>query len=72
MMQEILAIEAQLFKTGPRNIGELKFGLFRGARRLAPFGNVLDARPRRLNHLIMGAAALVNVSVTKSHRYIIN
>ena len=72
LAQEIFVVKPQLFQAGPRHVGEFEFGLFRGARSLAPFGDVLHPRPRRLHHLVMGTAALVDVAVAKTDRYIIH
>ena len=54
--QKILIIQAQFFQAGAGHIGQFQLGLFRSAGGLAPFGDVLHPAPRRLHHLVVGAA----------------
>ena len=65
LAKEILVVKPQLFQTGPRYVGELDLSLLRGSRSLASFGDILHPRPRGLYHLVMGAAALFDVTVQK-------
>jgi hypothetical protein len=72
LAQEILVIQAQFFHARPRHIGQLDFGFLRGAGSLAALGDVLDTRPRRLHHLIVCAAAMVDIALAETNRHVKN
>jgi hypothetical protein len=68
--QEILIVEAQLFQAGARYVGQLHLHFFRSTAGLTPFGDILYTAPRRLNHLVVRAAALADVAITKPDRHV--
>jgi hypothetical protein len=72
LAQKIFVIEAQLLQAGPRHVGELELGFFRGAGCLASFGDVLHAGPGRLDHLVASSAARFDVPVAETHRKVEN
>jgi hypothetical protein len=67
----VLVIEAQLFEARPRHIGQPQLCFFGGPTGFAPLGNVLHSAPGCLHHLIMGAAAPVDVSPAEPHRDVV-
>jgi hypothetical protein len=69
--KKILIIQAEFFQARARDVRELELHLFRSSARFASFGNVLHAAPGGLHHLVMGAAARIDVSITKAHRHIV-
>jgi hypothetical protein len=69
--EEILKIELQFFEAGAGHIGELKFGLFGGVGRLAALGDIPHAAARGLHHLIVSAAAFLDVEVAEPHGHVI-
>jgi hypothetical protein len=71
MSQEVLIIQPQLFEAGPRHVGQLEFHLFGGAAGLAALGDILDAAARRLDHLVVGPAAPIDVAITETDRHVI-
>ena len=71
LAEVVLVVQSQFLEAGAGHIGEFEFGLFRGAAGLAALGDVLHAAARSLHHLVVSAAALVNVAVTKPHRHIV-
>ncbi len=68
--QKIFIIQPQLLQARPRHVRELEFGFLGRAAGLAALGNVLHAAPRRLRHLVVRAAAPVNVTVAEPHRHV--
>ena len=68
--QEVLIIEFQLFQAGAGHVGQLNFGLFRGAGSLRGLGNVLDAGACGLHHLVACAAETVDVFIHKPYRHV--
>ena len=70
--EEILVVQPQFLKTSPRNTCQFQFELPGGARCHTPFGDVLHPTSRRLNHLIVRSAALINIAVTEPDGHIIN
>lgn len=70
--QKILVIEAQLLQARPGHVGQFELGFLGSCRRLAPLGDVLHSAPGRLHHLIAGSAALVEVTVAKPDRHVID
>src|SRR5207247_1519779 len=65
--QVILIVQPQFLQAGPRYVGELEFGFFGRAAGLAALGDVLHPTPRRLHHLVVGAAPLLNIAVAEAH-----
>jgi len=70
--KEILIVQLQLLQAGPRHIRQFQLRLLRRTRCLTALRDILHPRTRRLHHLIMRAAALIHVSVTKPHRDVID
>jgi hypothetical protein len=67
LAKEIFVVEAEFFQAGARHIREFEFGLFGCSRRLAPFRDILDPGPCRLDHLVMSTTSLINEAVAKTH-----
>ena len=72
LSQEVLIVEQQFIETGSCDVHQAQLSLARGRRSPAPFGNVLPAAARGLDHLIVRARTLVDKPVTKRHRSIVN
>ena len=69
--QIILIVQPQFLQAGARHVRELEFRFLGRAARLAALRDVLHARTRRLHHLVVGAAALLDVPVAETHRHIV-
>lgn len=72
LAQEILVVQAQFFKTRPRNICKLEFGLFRRTARLASLCDVLHSAPCGLDHLTMSSTSFLHVSVAEADRDVVH
>ena len=70
--EKVLIVQSQFLQAGAGHVGELEFSLLRGAAGLAALGDVLHARTRRLHHLIVGAAALLDVAIAETHRHVVH
>lgn len=71
-VQKIAIVGEELLEARARHIGELDFGLLGGPRGHARLDDVLLAGPGRLDHLVMGAAALVDKTVAEIDRGVVN
>lgn len=62
-----------IFKIGspPRHLGQFQFYFLRSGRSLRPLSDILHPAPRRMYHLVMGAAAPVNILIAKAHGNVI-
>jgi hypothetical protein len=70
--EKILIVQSQLFQAGACYVGQFQLHLFGGPRRSAAFGNILNTGPGRLDHLVMGSAPFIDVTVTESNGYVVN
>ena len=72
MPQKIARVQPQFLQAGARHVGQLEFGFFGGAAGLTALSNVLRARTRRLHHLVVRTASLLDVAVAETHGHIID
>ena len=64
--EEVFVVEAEFFQAGAGDLGEFEFCFFGCGAGRATFGDVLDAAAGGLDHLVMGAAAWVDVAVAEA------
>jgi len=72
LAQEVLVVELQLFQAGAGDACQLEFELLGGSAGLAALGDVLDAGAGGLDHLVVGAAALVDVAIAEADGYVVD
>lgn len=72
LAQKILIVALQLHQRTACNIIKIQFNLGRRPGIDRALGNILNAAPRRLYHLILRSALLRNITIAKKNRHIIN
>ena len=72
LSQEVLVILGQFPQARACHVGQLDLHLLRCCGSQRALHDVLLARPRSLHHLVMGAAAPLDVSVAEGHRDIVD
>ena len=72
LTQKILIIQPQFLQARAGHVGEFEFGFFGRAAGLAALSDILCAGTRSLHHLIVRAAALLDVAIAETHGHIID
>jgi hypothetical protein len=72
LTQIVLVIEAELLQTGSGNVGQFELRLLRRPRGQAPFGDVLHAASCGLHHLVVSAAATIDMMVAEPDRQVVD
>jgi hypothetical protein len=70
--QEVAVVFEQFAEAGASHAGELDFGFFGSAGRLAAFKDVLFAGACGLNHLVIGAVGFFQEALAEAHRAVID
>jgi len=70
--EEVLVIQMEFFQAGAGHLGELELHFFGCGAGLAAFSDVLHAAAGGLDHLVVGAAAPVDVAITKTDGHVVD
>ena len=71
LAQKVLVVQQQFLKAGAGHAREFQFRLLRCTAGRTAFRDVLDPAACRLHHLVVSAAALVDVAIAEPDGYIV-